>query len=79
MELMTIKDVATFFSVSGRTTIDNWLYSGVLPKSLTIKVGGRVFFVKEKLEEFLEKQYEKQMANCKSQNILNLQPKVVNL
>ena len=78
MELMTIDDVANFFSVKGRATIDNWLYGGILPKSLTIKVGRRVFFVKEKLEEFLKKQYEQQMADEKCKNVINL-PKVVNL
>lgn len=78
MELMTIENVAKFFSVKGRATIDSWLFNGILPKSLTIKVGGRVFFVKEKLEEFLKTQYEQQLANYKSKNVVNL-PKVVNL
>lgn len=78
MELMTIKDVAEFFSVKGRATIDNWLYSGILPKSLTIKVGGRVFFVKEKLEKFLQEQYEMQAVKCNSKNIIRIQPQAVN-
>lgn len=77
MELMTINDVVKFFSVKSRDTIDSWLCRGVLPKSLTIKVGGRVFFVKDKLEEFLKKKYEQQLANDEK-NIINL-PKVVNL
>ncbi|MEI7474723.1 MAG: hypothetical protein WCK67_08075 [bacterium] len=54
MELMTIEDVKNFFKVKKRKTIDDWLNRGVLDKDkLTIKVGGRRFFVKERLIEFL--------------------------
>ena len=55
MELMTIDDLVTFFKVKNRRTIDNWLYTGALPKEkLTKKIGNKVYFIKEKLEEFLK-------------------------
>ena len=62
MELMTIDDVRDFFKVKKRRTIDDWLNRGVLDKDkLTIKVGGRRFFIKQKLIEFLSQQ---QSASC---------------
>lgn len=79
MELMTIEDVAKFFSVKGRSTIDNWLYDGVLPRGLTVRVGRRVFFIKEKLDEFIEKQYKQQIKSEDTPNVIELRSKVVNL
>lgn len=60
MELLTIDEVATFLHLKNRKTIDNWLYSGVLPRGLTMKIGRRLFFVKSKLEEFIKNRYEAQ-------------------
>ena len=54
MELLTIKDVMEMFHLSKRKTIDNWLYSGTLPRSLTVRIGRHVFFLKDKLEEFIK-------------------------
>lgn len=54
MELMTIEDVKDFFKVKKRKTIDDWLNRGILDRDkLTIKVGSRRFFIKEKLIAFL--------------------------
>lgn len=53
MELMTKEEVAQFFKQKDKRVIDNWIYQGVLPKTLTIKIGRKVFFVKHKLEEFI--------------------------
>ena len=56
MELMTIEDVVKFFKVKNRRTIDNWLYTGALPRNeVTAKIGNKVYFIKEKLIEFLQK------------------------
>lgn len=63
MELLTIEDVAALFRVSKRKTIDNWLYTGVLPRTLTVKVGRHVFFMKDKLEEFIKNTHQKQTAS----------------
>ena len=60
MELLSIENVMTIFHLKNRKTIDNWLYSGTLPRSLTVKIGRNVFFLKDKLEEFLNNTYEKQ-------------------
>ncbi len=60
MELLTIEEVMAMFHLKKRKTIDNWLYSGTLPRSLTLKIGRNVFFVKEKLENFIKISYEKQ-------------------
>ena len=54
MEFLTIEDVMKIFHKKDRKTIDNWLYTGVLPRSLTIKMGRSVFFDKAKLEDFLK-------------------------
>lgn len=53
-ELLTIEDVTKIFHLTNRKTIDNWLYSGTLPRDLTVKIGRKVFFVKSKLEEFVK-------------------------
>lgn len=60
MELLTIEEVMAMFHLKKRKTIDNWLYAGTLPRSLTVKIGRNVFFVKEKLENFIKTTYEKQ-------------------
>jgi len=54
MELMTIEEVAAFFKTT-RNTIDIWLNRGTLPREkVTRKIGKkRVYFIKEKLEEFI--------------------------
>lgn len=54
MELLSIEQVAKIFPGKKRKTIDNWLYSGELPRGLTIKIGRNVFFIKEKLDAHLE-------------------------
>lgn len=64
MELMTIEDVRDFFKVKKRRTIDDWLLRGILDKQkLTVKIGGRRFFVKEKLLEFVKDQMTEQMVS----------------
>ena len=53
MVLMTVKEVAEFMKTT-RATIDKWLFTGTLPRDgLTLKVGAKVYFVKEKLIDFL--------------------------
>ena len=51
-ELMSIEDVAKFMGFK-RCTIDNWLFKGVLPLDLTIKIGRSRMFIKSELVEFL--------------------------
>lgn len=63
MELLTIKEVMAMFHLTKRKTIDNWLYSGTLPRSLTVRIGRHVFFMKDKLEEFIKNTYQEQTAN----------------
>lgn len=63
MELLTIKEVMAMFHLTKRKTIDNWLYSGTLPRSLTVRIGRHVFFMKDKLEEFIKNTYQEQVAN----------------
>lgn len=62
MELLTIEEVMAMFHLKKRKTIDNWLYAGTLPRSLTVKIGRNVFFVKDKLNNFIKSTYEKQQA-----------------
>lgn len=62
MELLTIEEVMAMFHLKKRKTIDNWLYAGTLPRSLTVKIGRNVFFVKDKLDSFIKSTYEKQQA-----------------
>jgi len=53
MELMTVKEVADFMRTT-RATIDKWLHIGTLPREqLTLKVGSKVYFIKQKLIDFL--------------------------
>lgn len=50
---MTIKEVAEFLRTQPQV-INNWLYNGTLPrKELTLKIGAKVLFVKEKLINYL--------------------------
>lgn len=63
MELLTIKEVMAMFHLTKRKTIDNWLYSGTLPRSLTVRIGRHVFFIKDKLEEFIKNTYQEQAAS----------------
>lgn len=63
MELLTIKEVMDMFHLTKQKTIDNWLYSGTLPRSLTVRIGRHVFFIKDKLEDFLKTVNEEQAAN----------------
>ena len=63
MELLTIKEVMAMFHLSKRKTIDNWLYSGTLPRSLTVRIGRHVFFIKDKLEELIKNTYKEHAAN----------------
>ncbi len=63
MELLTIKEVMAMFHLTKRKTIDNWLYSGTLPRNLTVRIGRHVFFIKDKLEEFIKNTYEQQLTN----------------
>lgn len=63
MELLTIKEVMAMFHLTKRKTIDNWLYSGTLPRSLTVRIGRHVFFMKDKLEEFIKNTYQEQAAS----------------
>lgn len=64
MELLTVEEVATMLHLKNRKTIDNWLYTGTLPRELTLKIGRKLFFVKEKLEEFIKNSYEVQCGAC---------------
>jgi len=57
MELMTIEDAVKFFKVKNRRTIDNWLYTGALPRDeITTKIGNKVYFIKEKIEKYINNQ-----------------------
>lgn len=60
MELLTPEEVMEKFRLKKRKTLDNWLYYGTLPRKLTIKVGGNLYFLKDKLDEFLESTYNTQ-------------------
>ncbi len=61
MEFMTVEDVATALHLKNSKTIYNWLYSGSLPRSITVKIGKNLFFIKEKFEDFITKQNEEQL------------------
>jgi hypothetical protein len=54
MDLLTREETAEFFKAKNAKVISNWLYQEILPRNeLTVKIGGRLFFLKEKLEEFI--------------------------
>ena len=55
LELLTFDDVAKIFH-KDRKGIKNWLQNGVLPRSLTVKIGRQVFFVAKRLNDFIENQ-----------------------
>lgn len=76
MELMSYEDVMKFFDFKTRHTIDNWLFTGVLPRTLTVKIGRRIYFLKDKLEEFIKQQAEIQSKlNMKSEKVVKFQAK----
>lgn len=59
MELLNALDVADIFRLKGsdkekHRKILNWLNNGVLPRSVTIKMGRDILFVREKIEQFIE-------------------------
>ncbi len=62
MELMTIEQTAKFLQANSRQAVDNLLHTGVLPKDLTVKVGKRRLFIKEKLVEHLLNESKKESA-----------------
>ena len=57
---LSIQDVADMLHLKNKKTVDNWLYTGVLPRNLTFTLGRRVFFHRAKLEEFIENTANKQ-------------------
>ncbi len=59
MELLNALDVADIFRLKGsdkekHRKILNWLNNGVLPRSVTIKMGRDILFVRAKIEQFIE-------------------------
>lgn len=59
MELLNALDVADIFRLKGsdkekHRKILNWLNNGILPRSVTIKMGRDILFVREKIEQFIE-------------------------
>ena len=59
MNLLNSIDVAEYFRLVGtdkqkHRKIMNWLNNGVLPRSVTVKIGRDVLFVREKIEKFIE-------------------------
>ena len=59
---MTPEDVAKFLHLKNRKTVDNMLYSGTLPRNLTIRLGRNVIFFKDRLIKFLEETADRQAA-----------------
>lgn len=59
MELLNALDVADIFRLKGsdkekHRKILNWLNNGILPRSVTIKMGRDILFVRAKIEQFIE-------------------------
>lgn len=54
MELMTIEDVASFFSVKPHT-IRTWIRRKQIPKEAIFKIGATVRIKKQELEKFILK------------------------
>jgi len=52
MELMTIEDVAIFFSVKPHT-VRNWIRREQIPKEAVFKIGATVRIRKNALEKFI--------------------------
>lgn len=44
MELLTAEDLVKLLHLKSTKTIYNWLYSGTMPRSLTVKISRNVFF-----------------------------------
>ena len=55
MNLLTTDEVAKILRFESKDSIHQMLHSGTLPKELTVKIGRKRLFIKEKLEEFIEK------------------------
>ena len=53
LELLTFEDVAKIFH-KNKKGIKNWLQNGILPRSITIKVGRNVYFVASKVGDHFE-------------------------
>jgi predicted DNA-binding transcriptional regulator AlpA len=60
MELLTAQEVMIIFKKKKPKDIYNMLYAGTLPRNLTLKIGSNLYFVKSKLEEYLQNQYKTQ-------------------
>lgn len=60
MDLLTAEEVMLIFRKKKPKDIYNMLYAGTLPRSLTFKVGSNLYFVKAKLDEFLQNKYNEQ-------------------
>ncbi len=60
---MTPEEVANFLNLKNRKTVDNMLYSGTLPRCLTVKLGRNVLFFRDKLIKYLEKTSVEQTLN----------------
>lgn len=59
MNLLNSLDVAEYFRFVGtdkqkHKKVMNWLNNGVLPRSVTVKIGREILFVKERIEEFIQ-------------------------
>ena len=55
MELLTVKGLSGFFGIS-EETIRSMLYRKLLPAP--IRIGGRIYWIKEDIEAFLKKKKE---------------------
>lgn len=58
MKLLTTLDVADIFRLDGTDKQKNrkiiyWLQDEIIPRSTTIKVGRKILFIEEKINEFL--------------------------
>ncbi len=53
MEFLTTEEVAEILRFKSIDSIHQMLHSGTLPKELTLRIGRKRLFIKEKLEEFL--------------------------
>lgn len=59
MQLLNTLDVADIFRLTGtdkqkHKKIMNWLTRGYLPRSTTVKMGCEIFFIREKIDKFIE-------------------------
>lgn len=53
MELLTTDDLVKLLNLKNSRTIENWLQSGVLPRSTVVKLGRLRRFSKTKIDEWL--------------------------